>query len=81
MFCVSVPPGSAESEVSEELKKEKIMKLKKKEKALQDLLTQKLNELKTICVREAVSAWPQSSWRQAGFGIGAQVCLSVLCRS
>ena len=48
-------PGSADSEVSEEQKKEKVAELKKKEKALQDTLTQKLEELKKICLREAVS--------------------------
>uniref|UniRef100_A0A3B4DJ18 FERM domain-containing protein n=1 Tax=Pygocentrus nattereri TaxID=42514 RepID=A0A3B4DJ18_PYGNA len=48
-----VSEGSADSEVSEELKKEKVAELKKKEKNLQDLLTQKLNELKKICLREA----------------------------
>ncbi|XP_072541006.1 FERM domain-containing protein 4B isoform X2 [Salminus brasiliensis] len=48
-----VSAGSADSEVSEELKKEKISELKKKEKNLQDLLTKKLNELKKICLREA----------------------------
>lgn len=48
-------PGSADSEVSEEQKKEKIAELKKKEKDLQDTLTQKLEELKKICMREAVS--------------------------
>ncbi|XP_066520815.1 FERM domain-containing protein 4B [Hoplias malabaricus] len=48
-----VSAGSADSEVSEELKKEKIAELKKKEKNIQDLLTQKLNELKKICLREA----------------------------
>ncbi|XP_053083064.1 FERM domain-containing protein 4B isoform X3 [Pangasianodon hypophthalmus] len=45
--------GSADSEVNEELKKEKIAELKKKEQSLQDLLTQKLTELKKICLREA----------------------------
>lgn len=48
-------PGSADSEVSEEQKKEKIAELKKKEMELQDTLTQKLEELKKICMREAVS--------------------------
>lgn len=47
--------GSADSEVSEEQKKEKIAELKKKEKGLQDTLTKKLEELKKICMREAVS--------------------------
>lgn len=47
--------GSADSEVSEEQKKEKVAELKKKEKELQDTLTKKLEELKKICMREAVS--------------------------
>lgn len=47
-------PGSADSEVSEEQKKEKVAELKKKEKGLQDTLAQKLEELKKICMREAV---------------------------
>lgn len=46
--------GSADSELNEELKKEKIAELKKKEKSLQDLLDLKLSELKKICLREAV---------------------------
>lgn len=50
-------PGSADSEVSEEQKKEKVAELKKKEKNLQDTLTQKLEELKKICMREAVSVF------------------------
>uniref|UniRef100_A0A8C4IK46 FERM domain containing 4B n=1 Tax=Dicentrarchus labrax TaxID=13489 RepID=A0A8C4IK46_DICLA len=48
-----ISAGSADSEVSEEQKKEKVAELKKKEKELQDTLTQKLEELKTICMREA----------------------------
>ncbi|XP_029357438.1 FERM domain-containing protein 4B isoform X2 [Echeneis naucrates] len=48
-----ISAGSAESEVSEEQKKEKITELKKKEKDLQDSLTVKLEELKKICMREA----------------------------
>uniref|UniRef100_A0A3Q1BY41 FERM domain-containing protein n=1 Tax=Amphiprion ocellaris TaxID=80972 RepID=A0A3Q1BY41_AMPOC len=48
-----ISAGSADSEVSEEQKKEKISELKKKEKDLQDTLTQKLEELKKICMREA----------------------------
>ena len=52
--CLPIP-GSADSEVSEEQKKEKIVELKKKEKDLQDKLTKKLEELKKICMREAVS--------------------------
>ncbi|XP_041639425.1 FERM domain-containing protein 4B isoform X2 [Cheilinus undulatus] len=48
-----ISTGSADSEVNEEQKKEKITELKKKEKDLQDKLTQKLEELKKICMREA----------------------------
>uniref|UniRef100_A0A0S7F1H7 FRM4B n=2 Tax=Poeciliopsis prolifica TaxID=188132 RepID=A0A0S7F1H7_9TELE len=48
-----ISTGSADSEVSEEQKKEKIAELKKKEKDLQDTLAQKLEELRKICLREA----------------------------
>ncbi|XP_064822781.1 FERM domain-containing protein 4B-like isoform X2 [Oncorhynchus masou masou] len=48
-----ISAGSEDSDVSEELKKEKIADLKNKEKDLQDSLTQKLEELKKICLREA----------------------------
>lgn len=47
--------GSIDSEVSEEQKAEKIQELKKKEKDLQDVLLKKIEELKKICMREAVS--------------------------
>ena len=50
--------GSQDSEVSEEQKMEKIMELKKKEKLLQEKLLQKVEELKKICLREAVRAAP-----------------------
>lgn len=52
---ISSIPGSADSEVSEEQKKEKVAELKKKEKDIQDKLAKKLEELKKICLREAVS--------------------------
>jgi hypothetical protein len=43
----------------EEQKREKILELKKKEKLLQEKLLQKVEELKKICLREAVSGpWP-----------------------
>ncbi|XP_058855771.1 FERM domain-containing protein 4B-like isoform X1 [Acipenser ruthenus] len=48
-----ISSGSQDSEVSEDQKKEKISELKKKEKALQDILAQKIEELKKICMREA----------------------------
>ncbi|XP_076608815.1 FERM domain-containing protein 4B isoform X1 [Chaetodon auriga] len=56
-----ISAGSADSEVSEEQKKEKVAELKKKEKELQDTLTQKLEELKKICMREAelTGRWPK----------------------
>lgn len=53
---ISFITGSADSEVSEEQKKEKVAELKKKEKDLQDKLAKKLEELKKICLREAVSS-------------------------
>lgn len=52
---ISLILGSADSEVSEEQKKEKVAELKKKEKDLQEKLAKKLEELKKICLREAVS--------------------------
>ncbi|XP_061075413.1 FERM domain-containing protein 4B isoform X1 [Conger conger] len=48
-----VSTGSADSEVSEEQKKEKICELKKKEKELQETLALKVEELKALCLREA----------------------------
>ncbi|XP_055016836.1 FERM domain-containing protein 4B [Boleophthalmus pectinirostris] len=48
-----ISAGSAESEVNEEQKKEKLSELKKKEKNLQDALALKLEELKKMCLREA----------------------------
>nr|XP_014343458.1 PREDICTED: FERM domain-containing protein 4B [Latimeria chalumnae] len=48
-----ISAGSQDSEVSEEQRKEKIIALRKKEKALQETLAQKLEELKKICLREA----------------------------
>ncbi|XP_053576654.1 FERM domain-containing protein 4B [Bombina bombina] len=48
-----ISSGSQESEVSDEQKAEKILELKKKEKALQDILLKKIDELKKICLREA----------------------------
>lgn len=59
-------PGSQDSEVSEEQKKEKIMELKKKEKLLQEKLLQKVEELKKICLREAVRAAPHTGVGQVG---------------
>ncbi|XP_036007867.1 FERM domain-containing protein 4B isoform X3 [Fundulus heteroclitus] len=48
-----ISTGSADSEVSEEQKKEKIAELKKKQKDLEEALGQKLEELKKICMKEA----------------------------
>lgn len=46
--------GSADSEISEEQKKEKLSELRKKEQEIQDILAKKTKELKKICLREAV---------------------------
>ncbi|XP_061840927.1 FERM domain-containing protein 4B isoform X3 [Nerophis lumbriciformis] len=48
-----VSTGSADSEMSEELKKEKLTELRKKEQEIQDILAKKTKELKKICLREA----------------------------
>ncbi|XP_035501284.1 FERM domain-containing protein 4B isoform X2 [Scophthalmus maximus] len=48
-----VSTGSADSEMSEEQKKEKLSELRKKEQDLQDILAKKTKELKKICLREA----------------------------
>ncbi|XP_056129874.1 FERM domain-containing protein 4B [Lampris incognitus] len=48
-----VSTGSADSEVSEEQKKEKISELRKKEQEIQEILAKKTKELKKICLREA----------------------------
>ncbi|XP_069062691.1 FERM domain-containing protein 4B isoform X2 [Pleurodeles waltl] len=48
-----ISSGSQDSETSEEQRKEKILELKKKEKALQEALLQKVEELKKLCLREA----------------------------
>jgi hypothetical protein len=50
--------GSVDSEIIEERKKEKISDLKKKEKDLEDKLAKKMEELKNVCMREAVSLLP-----------------------
>lgn len=52
---LALPLGSQDSEVSEEQKREKILELKRKEKLLQEKLLKKVEELKKICLREAVS--------------------------
>ncbi|XP_057686345.1 FERM domain-containing protein 4B-like isoform X3 [Corythoichthys intestinalis] len=48
-----VSTGSADSEMSEEQKKEKLAELRKKEQDIQDILAKKTKELKKICLREA----------------------------
>uniref|UniRef100_A0A8C4H321 FERM domain containing 4B n=1 Tax=Dicentrarchus labrax TaxID=13489 RepID=A0A8C4H321_DICLA len=48
-----VSTGSADSEMSEEQKKEKLSELRKKEQEIQDILAKKTKELKKICLREA----------------------------
>lgn len=46
---------SADNDVNEEQKKEKIAELKNKQKSLNEILALKEEELKKICLREAVS--------------------------
>lgn len=41
--------------MNEEQRKEKVAELRRKEKDLQDTLAKKLEELKKVCMREAVS--------------------------
>ncbi|XP_068454244.1 FERM domain-containing protein 4B-like isoform X3 [Clinocottus analis] len=48
-----VSTGSADSEMSEEQKREKLSELRKKEQEIQDILAKKTKELKKICMREA----------------------------
>ncbi|XP_051947779.1 FERM domain-containing protein 4B-like isoform X1 [Xyrauchen texanus] len=48
-----VSTGSADSEMNDDQKKEKLAELRKKERDIQDILSQKLTELKEICLREA----------------------------
>ncbi|KAJ3602735.1 hypothetical protein NHX12_030484, partial [Muraenolepis orangiensis] len=48
-----ISADSLDSEISDEQKKEKIADLKKKGKDLEDKLAKKLEELKSICMREA----------------------------
>lgn len=54
-LIVCSAPDSAESEVNEEQRKEKVAELRRKEKELQDTLAKKVEELKKVCMREAVS--------------------------
>lgn len=73
--CVNLPaplpsPGSQDSEGVEEQKREKILELKKKEKLLQEKLLKKVEELKKICLREAVS----------GLGLSEYLCwVAIAC--
>ncbi|XP_024119834.1 FERM domain-containing protein 4B isoform X2 [Oryzias melastigma] len=48
-----ISTGSADSDVSDKKRKEKIAEFKKNEKDLQEKLKQKIQELKRICLREA----------------------------
>ncbi|TRY72851.1 hypothetical protein DNTS_006521 [Danionella cerebrum] len=48
-----VSTGSADSEMNEEQKREKLGELRKKEGEIQEILNHKLMELKEICLREA----------------------------
>ncbi|XP_051874971.1 FERM domain-containing protein 4B-like isoform X1 [Pristis pectinata] len=48
-----ISSGSQDSEVSDELKKEKLIELKQRRSALEDALNQRTEELKKLCLREA----------------------------
>eukprot|EP00062_Callorhinchus_milii_P010423 gi/632955299/ref/XP_007893399.1/ PREDICTED: FERM domain-containing protein 4B isoform X1 [Callorhinchus milii] len=48
-----ISSGSQDSEVSDEQKKEKLIELKQRQSTLQEILGQKMEELKKICLREA----------------------------
>ncbi|XP_026881382.2 FERM domain-containing protein 4B isoform X3 [Electrophorus electricus] len=48
-----VSTGSADSEMNDDQKKEKLSELRKKEKEIQGALNEKMAELKKICLREA----------------------------
>lgn len=52
-FCFHL--DSADNEVNEEQKKEKIAELKNKQESIKEMLALKEEELKKMCLREAVS--------------------------
>ena len=52
--CVCVCAGSQESDSSQTAKKDMLAALRARQDALEDTLKQRMEELKNICIREAV---------------------------
>lgn len=69
--------GSADSEMSEEQKKEKLSELRKKEQEIRDILTKKTKELKKICMREAVRRWLRLQHRHCYLSRLSLYCLRL----
>lgn len=54
-LCVCVFAGSQESDSSQTAKKDMLAALRARQEALEETLRQRIEELKSICIREAVS--------------------------
>lgn len=54
MLCVCVYVGSQESDSSQTAKKDMLAALRARQEALEETLRQRIEELKNICIREAV---------------------------
>lgn len=70
--------GSADSEMSEEQKKEKLSELRKKEQEIQDILAKKTKELKKICMREAVRKYVFITFLLRWYNILEATCVFLL---
>lgn len=53
-MCCLYPAGSQESDSSQTAKKDMLAALRARQDALEETLRQRLEELKSICIREAV---------------------------
>lgn len=53
-MCCLYPTGSQESDSSQTAKKDMLAALRARQEALEETLRQRLEELKSICIREAV---------------------------
>jgi len=54
-LCVCAFVGSQESDSSQTAKKDMLAALRARQEALEETLRQRIEELKSICIREAVS--------------------------
>lgn len=54
ILCCLYPAGSQESDSSQTAKKDMLAALRARQEALEETLRQRLEELKSICIREAV---------------------------